>query len=152
MALILCTISHFRDIYSWSCHFLHHSQFDKFWREILPKIKPTARLLQFADGVLQTEWEKKACLELRIKENSMQKSSLYLQNWRSYGWICARIIFCRPHTWVRSVCGSKTSNCRNLLNIGPNELFFLWKDRQLNLQGKFIGLNFVYDQPFPRYF
>jgi len=52
---------------------------------------------------------------------------------------------------MRLVCGRRTSNCRNLLNTGPNDLIFLLKDRQLNLQEKIEFLNFVYDQLFLRY-
>ena len=52
---------------------------------------------------------------------------------------------------MRLVYGSRTSNCRNLLNIGPNDLNFLLKDRQLNLHEKIKFLNFVYDKLFPRY-
>ena len=49
------------------------------------------------------------------------------------------------------MCGSKTSNCRNLLNIRANGLIFLLKDRQLNLQENIGDFNFVHDQPFPQY-
>ena len=37
----------------------HRFQLDKFWREILSKIKPTATLLQFADDVSRAEIIKK---------------------------------------------------------------------------------------------
>ena len=33
--------------------------------------------------------------------------------------------------------GSRTSNCRSLLNIGPNDLILLLKDKQLNLLDEF---------------
>ena len=56
-----------------------------------------------------------------------------------------------PHTWMRLVCGSRTSNCRNLLIIGPNDLIFLLKDRQLNLQKEIVAIDFLHDQPFMRY-
>ena len=49
------------------------------------------------------------------------------------------------------MCGSRTSNCCNLLNIGPNDLIFFYKDRKLNLQEKIQDCKFVYDQPFPRF-
>jgi len=73
----------------------HRSQLDKFLREILSKLKPTATLLQFADEVLQTESVKKPLLEFRIRNNSVLKSSPYLQNWRSYGWSARELFFVR---------------------------------------------------------
>ena len=63
----------------------------------------------------------------------------------------ARIILCPPHIWMRLVCGSSTSNCCNMLNIGPNDLIFLLKDRQFNLQEVIEAINFVHVQPFMQY-
>ena len=93
---ILCTISRFRDIYSWIASTTHLTQLDKFWREILSKIKPTATLLQFADEVFQIKRRQiKSILDFWIRNNSVQKSSPYLQNWRSYGWYARELFFVR---------------------------------------------------------
>ena len=63
----------------------------------------------------------------------------------------ARIILCPTHTLIRLVFGSRTLNCRNMFNIGPYDLIFLLKDRQLKLQEKIGAINFVHDHPLLRY-
>jgi len=45
------------------------------------------------------------------------------------------------------VCGNRTRNCRNLHNIGPSDLIFFLKDRQLNLQEEIGVIKFVQDHP-----
>ena len=71
----------------------------------------------------------------------MQKSSPYLQNYRKLWLIWAKIIFCPPHTWMRFVFGGRTSICRNLFNIGLNDMIFLLKDGLLNSKKIFWILN-----------